>query len=96
MTLCKYKDIFGKPKQGFHSLRIPLLDLALWDTVGTILIIFIIAYLTKVDLLLVSLFVLGLTVFLHALFCVPNNLEKYLWIILLFLGFWGAIIKLKN
>ena len=81
--LCQYKNVFGQPKQGFHKLRIPILDIALLDTLGTIAIIAILVYLTKVDWILVSLMMLTLTVFIHKLFCVPSNLENLLPFILI-------------
>jgi hypothetical protein len=28
----------GQPRQGFHAARVPVLDVALWDTVGTVAI----------------------------------------------------------
>jgi hypothetical protein len=37
-------DIFGKPHMGFHAARIPYIDIALWDTVGTIVIALVIAH----------------------------------------------------
>ena len=39
---CPYKDIFGKPGEKIHSTRI--FGLAAFDTLGTILISFLIAY----------------------------------------------------
>ena len=29
-------DIFGKPNEGFHSARVPILDVAVNDTLGTL------------------------------------------------------------
>jgi bacteriorhodopsin len=43
------KDIFGLPRTGFHAQRIPILDIALWDTVGTIVITIILVQLFAVD-----------------------------------------------
>ena len=37
ISLCKYKDIFGKPNEGVHSTRI--FGLAFWDLFGMIIII---------------------------------------------------------
>ena len=36
MSLCKYKDIFGKPNEGPHSYR--FLNIAIVDTVLTIIL----------------------------------------------------------
>ncbi len=34
-TLANHKYVFGKPRSGFHALRIPILDWAFVDTVLT-------------------------------------------------------------
>lgn len=39
---CPYKNIFGEPKKGFHSTR--FLGFAVGDTVGTVLLAWLIAY----------------------------------------------------
>lgn len=75
--------MFGKEGEGFHALRIPFLDMALWDTVGTILIIVLICYFSKLNWVIVSLFIIITTVFLHKLFCVEDHLHNYLPLILL-------------
>ena len=84
--LCQYKDIFGQPNKGFHKWRIPYLNMALFDVLGTILIIWLITRWSKVDWIVVSMMILTLTVFLHLLFCVPTHLEQYAWIILILLA----------
>lgn len=74
--LCKYKNIFGVPGQGFHSMR--LLDVAMFDYVGTILLAVIVSKFTKIPLVLstILMFVLGLV--LHWVFCVPTSALKFL------------------
>ena len=42
MNLCKYKNIFGKSKEGVHSYRI--LNIAIVDTVLTIIIGYLICF----------------------------------------------------
>ena len=37
VSLCRYKNVLGIPRQGFHALRIPVIDTALNDFFGTIL-----------------------------------------------------------
>lgn len=76
--LCQYKNIFGEPYKGFHETRIPIIDIALWDTVGTIGIIFILVYFTGVNWLVVILLVIMLTIFTHSLFCVETKVNKSL------------------
>lgn len=79
--LCRYKDIFGEPYRGFHKTRIPFIDIALWDTIGTIAIIIFIIKLTEVNWLVITLLVLLITIFTHSLFCVETKLNKYLGLI---------------
>jgi len=74
MSLCKYKDIFGKPNEGPHSYRI--FNIAIVDTGLTIIIGYFIAKYFKLKLLyvLITLFILGTVV--HKLFCVETTLTK--------------------
>ena len=81
--LCQYKNIFGIPREGFHKARIPFVDMALWDTLGTVAIIALITYFSGVSWIIVSLSVIMLAVFLHSIFCVPTQLEKYLPVVLM-------------
>jgi len=37
MSKCPYKSIFGEPRTGVHTRRIPVLDIALADTVMTVI-----------------------------------------------------------
>ena len=62
------KHVFGKPREGFHALRTPVLDLALNDILGTIIIAYLITFLytghkdnfyTVFVIILISLFILG-------------------------------------
>lgn len=74
--LCEYKDIFGVAGQGVHSTR--LLDVALFDYLGTIMLAVIVSKFTKLPLVLstILMFVLGLV--LHWVFCVPTSALKFL------------------
>jgi len=74
--LCEYRDIFGVARQGVHSTR--LLDVALFDYIGTIVLAIIVSKFTKLPLVLstILMFVLGLV--LHWVFCVPTSALKFL------------------
>jgi hypothetical protein len=74
---CKYKSILGKEKEGFHEAR--LFGVALWDTVGTVVIAIILSVICKISFAwtLVSLVVLG--IFLHRLFCVNTTINKLIF-----------------
>jgi hypothetical protein len=73
---CKYKDIFGIPGKGFHSVR--LMDVALGDYIGTILLAILMSHVTKYPLVLTTIFMFILGLLLHILFCVPTSASKFL------------------
>ena len=75
--LCKYKDIFGKPNTGLHSFRI--LDIAIFDVLGGIIISVLISNTFKIPLLytIISYFILG--IILHRLFCVRTTVDRLLF-----------------
>ena len=77
MSLCKYKDLLGKPGQGIHSYR--LFNVAIVDVVMTIIGAFVISYFMKKNfwVVLFVLFVLG--IILHHIFCVRTTIDKFLF-----------------
>jgi hypothetical protein len=75
MSLCKYRDIFGKVGQGGHSLR--FFNIAVVDTVLTFVAAYIINYYLKTDSLLLIFFILIiLSILIHKAFCVETTLTK--------------------
>jgi len=77
MSLCKYKDIFGKPGKGVHSYR--FMDIAVVDVVMTLLLAFLISYFTKYKFLNVSIILFILGILSHRLFCVRTTIDKFLF-----------------
>ncbi len=82
MTLCKYKDILGIPKQGFHKTR--LFGFALYDILGTIFIAFLIAFFFYRNILLKAFLIISLILFvlgiiLHRIFCVNTTLNMMIF-----------------
>lgn len=73
----KYSNIFGKPKTGFHSLR--LFDIAINDLLGTIAISGLISYYLKYNFLLVLIILLIIAIILHRLFCVNTTINKLIF-----------------
>ena len=69
--LCKYRDVFGKPRQGIHSYR--FLGIAIVDSVLTIFLAFLLAWLLNKSFIwtLIILFVIGQL--MHILFCVGTS-----------------------
>ncbi len=70
MSLCKWKNIFGEPGKGFHKDRI--FGLALWDLVGTIIIIIILSHYMDHAIIIIPL----ATILIHKLFCVDTAFNK--------------------
>jgi hypothetical protein len=77
MSLCKYKDIFGKPGTGAHSYR--FMNIAIVDVGATLLLAFLISYFTKYKFLNVSIFLFILGIIAHRLFCVRTTIDKFLF-----------------
>jgi hypothetical protein len=77
MDLCKYKDIFGKPREGVHSYRI--FNIAIVDLGLTIIIGYLISKFFKLKLLyvLIVLFILGIIA--HKLFCVKTTINNLIF-----------------
>lgn len=77
MSLCKYKDMFGKPGKGVHSFRI--FNIAVVDVVLTILLALLVAkvFHLRFDITLVVLFIVGIIV--HRVFCVRTTIDKLLF-----------------
>jgi len=75
--LCKYKDIFGKPGTGVHSIR--FMGVAIVDVILTFIGALLISYYTKYSLLWVTIILFGLGILAHRLFCVRTTLDKLLF-----------------
>ena len=76
MSLCKYKDVLGKPNEGIHSIR--FLGVAIMDVIMTIIGAYFISHFSKISFIktLIFLFILG--ILLHKLFCVNTTINKLL------------------
>ena len=77
MNLCQYRNIFGEPGQGAHKYRV--FNIAIVDTVLTVLLAYIISYISGVSLMYVipGTFLLGIVS--HRLFCVRTTVDKLLF-----------------
>lgn len=81
MLLSRYRDILGTPRVGFHATRIPGLDYALWDTVGTLVITLFLVYFFAKDkswqnTLRWVIFAFCLGLILHVLFGVRTTMTQ--------------------
>jgi|UniRef100_A0A6C0D7L7 hypothetical protein len=77
IDLCKYKHTLGEPGKGIHSYR--LFNLAIVDVIMTIVGAYIISYFFKLSFLYVTIFLFGLGIFLHRIFCVRTTIDKLLF-----------------
>ena len=75
--LCKYKNIFGKPGTGLHSIR--FMNLAIVDVIFTLLGAILFSYITKISVYytIPSIFLIGIVV--HHAFCVRTTIDKLLF-----------------
>jgi hypothetical protein len=86
MCACKGSELLGRPREGVHRMRIPLLDWAVFDTLLTALLAVVLAYAVPVcssvslacnSLLWFALLVL-LSLIVHRVFCVRTRLTEQL------------------
>jgi len=83
MSLCKYKNIFGEPNTGFHSIRI--FNVAIFDVVSTIILGIVIQFLLQkifhydISLYILLIILFGLGILLHRLFCVRTTVDKLIF-----------------
>lgn len=77
MNLCKHKDALGKLGEGAHQYRI--FNIAIVDTLLTVLLAFVIAHFSGITLKYVipGTFIFGIV--LHRLFCVRTTVDKLLF-----------------
>jgi len=77
MSLCEYKDIFGRPREGAHAYR--LFDIAVVDVAATIVVAFIVARVFGISFWksLIAMFVIG--VLSHRAFCVRTTVDTWLF-----------------
>jgi hypothetical protein len=74
MSLCEYRDIFGKVGTGAHSLR--LFNIAVVDTLLTLLLAYVISSYLKSNLLLIFFLLMVASILIHRAFCVETTLTK--------------------
>ena len=74
---CKYKDLFGKPREGMRKYR--LFDIALYDTIIVLIIGAFIAWVTKMNIWMIWLLLFISGIIGHRLFCVRTGIDKLLF-----------------
>ncbi len=77
MNLCQFKDIFGKPKQGPHSIR--FMNIAIVDVLAVVGITYYISKQYKYKFMNILLPMFGLGIAAHRIFCVRTTIDKILF-----------------
>jgi hypothetical protein len=74
---CKYKDVFGKPKEGVHKYR--WFNVAVVDVGGTVVLAALLAWLFSwpFGATLIGMFLLGIV--MHRMFCVRTTVDHLLF-----------------
>lgn len=72
---CKYKDIFGKPKEGVHSYRI--MNIAVVDLALTLIGAYILSILLGIAYWKTAIGLLILGTIAHLLFCVDTTVTIF-------------------
>ena len=75
----EYKNVLGVATKGVHKYRF-LNDTAILDYFLAILFAMFVTWVTKIPLVLTTVFVLILGIIVHYLFGIPTNTLKYLGI----------------
>jgi len=77
LDLCRYKDLFGRPREGAHAYRV--FDIAVVDVVATVVVAYVIARVFGVAFWksLVTLFIVG--IISHRAFCVRTTVDKWVF-----------------
>jgi len=73
----EYRDIFGKPNTGVHSLR--LFNIAVLDVIGTIIIAFVTSVLIQQPLWLTLILWMLVAIWMHRIFCVDTTINKMIF-----------------
>jgi hypothetical protein len=74
MGLCVYKNMFGEPNKGVHSIRVA--GLAAVDVGMTVAAAAAIAYAFKRDFAITTVALFVLAIILHRLFCVDTVINR--------------------
>ena len=77
---CQFKDLFGKPREGPHQYRIPIVDLAAMDVAVVALAgYFIGVQYMKYSVFSVFIFLVISTIVSHRMVCAETALDQFLF-----------------
>lgn len=75
--LCPYRHVFGKEREGVHSIRV--FDIAVVDLGLTVIAAVILARFLKLHVLVVFVVLMIVAVVAHRLFCVNTTVNRFLF-----------------
>jgi hypothetical protein len=78
LNLCQYKDMLGAPRTGFRATH-RFMDFAYIDVLVTLACCVFLSYVFKTSFLWTCVFVFGLGILVHRLFCVRTKLDTILF-----------------
>ena len=77
MSLCQYKDLFGRPNEGLRRYRIA--GIAIYDTVIVLIICLLISYFSNIAFYKVFVVIFVSGIIAHRMFCVRTGIDKLLF-----------------
>ena len=77
MGLCKFKDVFGKPGTGVHSIRFA--GVAIVDVLLTMLLAYVVSTIFRISFCKTVMALLIVGVISHRLFCVRTTMDRVLF-----------------
>jgi hypothetical protein len=80
-ALHRFKNLSGEPRSGAHKYRIPIVDLALVDTVVTLAGCLVFAYLFDLSVWKTIVVVFSIAILTHALVGVQTKLTQYVGLV---------------
>jgi uncharacterized membrane protein AbrB (regulator of aidB expression) len=78
MDLCKYKNIFGEPNEGWRK-KYRIFDISIGDVIVVIIFAYIISYLMKYPFSWTLFYSFILGIIIHRIFCVRTRVDKWLF-----------------
>lgn len=74
---CEYADVFGKPREGIHAIRV--FDVAIVDLLLTILTAYLLTFVIKCSFWIMLGFLILLGILLHYIFCVDTKFNSIIF-----------------
>lgn len=76
---CQFKDALGKPREGIHAIRIPVIDIALVDTLLTVIAALVFSKLFKSSFIWTFIVFIVIAIVIHRVLCVDTRLNQLIF-----------------